>query len=87
MAKYMMVDPPMTIDSIDLLTEIDVGTGAATTTPVWGMAVVLTARPGRIVDAFNDPENAQAMKLRAGVDDRDGPVATYTSSLVKEIAY
>ena len=42
---------------------------------------------GRIVDAFNDPENAQAMKLRAAVDEADGPFTSYTALLVKEIAY
>jgi len=42
---------------------------------------------GRIVDTFNDPENAQAMKLRAAVDEADGPFTSYTTVLVKEIAY
>ena len=42
---------------------------------------------GRIIDAFNDPENAQAMKLRASVDEADGPFTSYTTVLVKEIAY
>jgi hypothetical protein len=139
MAEYMMNQPPVTIESIDLLTELDVGTGASTKAPTSGLAVqvvphrgateaavavladgspfvrklgALSVRllafdvggeqagglvqwiettslreVGRIIDVFNDSGNAQAMKFRSAFDDRDGPIASFATFVVKELAY
>lgn len=139
MASTMTVDPPVVLQSIDLMVEIDIGSSAPTPTPTAGMATIITIRPGameevvtriadggplvrklgalssrvfaygiganqaatlvswteaanqrdigRIVDAFNDPSNTDAMKIRAAFDDPTGAITSYSTVLVKEIAY
>lgn len=44
--RTMGADPAVRIDNIDLFAEIDLGTGAETTTPSAGMAVMISLRPG-----------------------------------------
>jgi hypothetical protein len=49
--RTMGANAPVLIDNIDLLTEVELGTGAETTTPSAGMAVMVQVKPGGLTAA------------------------------------
>lgn len=47
MTNYMVLNPPMTVESIDLLEDIDIGTAADTSAPTAGLAVQVVPQRGQ----------------------------------------